>query len=188
MFDYNRMHKKGSYNFHRPSNNNVMHNSAYPNDSYRNVDNVKAQENVEPVKDAANFDVADKNENPQVSNRPDMVETTKPKDDLDDACNTVDFDVKKGDKIVEKKRAEPYTQPKNDETRKYNEKPTGNKKKMKAEAATASTVAKEPPAEADEEGFTKVRYRGHHALKKHKNADHHNENVNWIVPGRENKE
>lgn len=200
MFDgslnmYNRTNKKGSYNFHRPFNNNNQHSNAYKmdqNDTYRNVDNFKVHESGDVLRDAATSNVVEK--------MLDNVETAKSKDDLENMCNNVDFDMKRGEKNAEKRKSdktdkttESQAQTKNDETRKYNEKQTGNKKKNRNEAtAAAATGVSKEPSEMDDDGFTKVRYRGHGGhhqnVKKQKSADHHNENVNWIVPGRENKE
>lgn len=205
MFDgnlgiYNRMNKKGSYNFHRPfntNNSNVIHNNTFKvdqNEAYRNVDNFKAQENVELTRDGPSLEVVGRNENPQL-NRPDTMEIAKFKEiiekmvvskDMED--NAIDFEMKKemekrNLEKIEKIESQPQT--KSDETRKYNDKHTGNKKKMKAEAVAA---ASKEPTERDEDGFTKVRYRGNQNLKKQKNVDPKNENVNWIIPGRENKE
>lgn len=205
MFDgnlgiYNRMsNKKGSYNFHRPfnNNNNAMPNNTFKvdqNDIYRNADNFKVQENVEPVRDGPGLEVVEKNENQQFS-RPDTADVAKPKEivekmagskDVEGAGVAIDFELKRVEKADKVDKTETQAQTKSDENRKYNDKPIGNKKKMKAE--TAAAAASKEPTEADEQGFTKVRYRGHYNTKKQKNADHLNENVNWIVPGRENKE
>lgn len=204
MFDggntgaYNRMNKKGSYNFHRPfnNNNNMMHNNTFKvdqNDTYRTVDNVKVQENFDLVRDSSDIELVGKNENLPLS-RPDTAEMAKPKEIVEknvveDPYNADKMEKKNLEKI---EKTETQAQTKIDETRKYNDnKPTGNKKKLKAEtvaAAAGGATASKEPTEFDEEGFMKVRYRGHHNTKKQKNTDHHNENVNWIVPGRENKE
>lgn len=191
IFDGNRMNKKGSYNFHRPfnNNNNMMQNNTFKvdqSDTYRNVDNFKVQDNFESIRDGSGVEVVGKSENLQL-NRLDTAETDaiKPKEieekiiesrDMDGASNAVG----KTDKI---EKTETQAQTKSDENRKYNDKHFGIKKKIKTEAAASKELT-----EGDEEGFTKVRYRGHNNTKKQKNADHHNENVNWIVPGRENKE
>lgn len=202
MFDGNRMNKKGSYNFHRPfnNNNNMMQNNTFKvdqNDTYRNVDNFKVQENFESVRDGSGVEVVGRSENLPL-NRPDTAEAEAVKHkeivekmveskDKEDAGNAVDFELKRVEKTDKGEKTETQAQTKIDENRKYNDKPTGAKKKKKSEAAAGAAANKEP-TEADEEGFMKVRYRGHNNAKKQKHADHHNENVNWIVPGRENKE
>lgn len=205
---YNRTNKKGSYNFHRLWNNNTQNNyKGEQNDYNRYADNSRIQDMGEYRRDDSNAEFADGNEYllRTTAENADLMPVVKIDNKIaeesfkslaEPEMKKVDNEEKlemlvkpeksdkpektdKIDKSDKKKTSENQIQSKSDENRKQNDK-TSNKKKAKAEASSS----KEAP-NADDDGFTKVRYRSN--SKKQKNADHHNENVNWIVPGRENK-
>lgn len=184
--NYNRTNKKGSYNFSRNWNN-------YKQESGENygkyMDNPILRDNFEAVKENTNTNFIDKSEEKSEIQSENVIEKAQNmfnswniESKKDESISSVDSE-KKADKVEKKKidKSEHQNQPKKDEYVKY-DKHSSNKKKTKAEP---SAVNKETAA--DDDGFTKVRYKGHSNPKK-KSADHSNENLKWIVPGRENKE
>lgn len=189
--NFNRNNKKGSYNFHNRLWNNVQNNSKIDsNENFRNIDNSRVQSIDEIPNDDTKFD---KNENANEIRRTNEIFKDKPLENVWNIDNAVKEDTnrladdeKMAEKMDKKKvedRPECQGHAKKDENQKQNDKSISNKKKAK----TDSTAPKQP-VEVDDDGFTRVKYRNHSGSKKHKNSENLNENVNWIVPGRENKE
>lgn len=176
--NFNRTPKKGAYNFHRPW-NNVQINQ--PNENFRNVENQRFQTIDDYVKDDVQAG-GDSNETEKKCNtelgQERTVENAWNADNINkEDSNQIADDEKKTEKKQDRQEFKGHG--KRDE----NQKPhLPNKKKAKAEASATK------PIEVDEEGFTKVKYRHAAGAKKQKNTESHNENVNWIVPGRDNKE
>lgn len=175
------MSKKGSYNFHRFWNNNIAQNNykSEPNDSMRNhLENPKLPE-FEFVKgeNVKKIEVVQLLSNETVA----ATDTEK----FEDNSKKTDQEMKKIEKTekTERRKSEKneHGQSKRDDNQKPNDKHFSNKKKMKAVEAAIN----KDPVEVDDEGFTKVRYRNHNNVKKPKSDN--NENVNWIVPGKEAK-
>lgn len=161
--NYVRGTKKGSYNFHRIFNNDQNGFKSDPNDFVEIV-----RGNGDGYVRSNETEIFDSHETGTEQNIPNMNYENK------DEAGRVDDD----EKMTEKKKSdksENVSQFKKDEYQKH-DKP---KKKAKAEAATAN----KEPEEVDEDGFTRVKYRGHNTSKKQKSA----ENVPWIVPGQEKK-
>lgn len=176
--------KKGSYNFHRVWLNEQNNLKAEQNETSRCVDFGRPTENAESlfIRDESSAESNEPQkqiENIQVKSKEIVAEN--------DECTAIDNNVK----YVDQEMAKTFTEErleKNEKRKllekselygqKHNEKITSHKKKAKAE-----TAANKEPTDIDEEGFVKVRYRGHNNTKKQKS----NEHVNWIIPGRENK-
>ena len=154
--NYMRGTKKGSYNFH-----------GFKTDPNDFVEIVRGNGDgyVRPNETEEKFD---SHETGAEKNIPNVNHEKR------DEAGKVEDDEKKTEKKKSDK-SENVSQFKRDENQKH-DKP---KKKAKAEAAAAS----KEPEEVDEDGFTKVKYRGHSTSKKQKSAD----NVPWIVPGQEKK-
>lgn len=155
--NYLRGTKKGSYNFHR----------IFNNDQNDGVEIVRGNGDgyVRPNETDEKFDSHE-------------IGTEKHIPNLNYEKKDEAVKVEDGEKKTEKKKSdksENVSQFKKDENQKH-DKP---KKKAKAEAAATN----KEPEEMDEDGFTKVKYRGHNTSKKQKSAD----NVPWIVPGQEKK-
>lgn len=195
--NYTRATKKGSYNFHRFFNNDQ--NSYKPTDSAENTKwfdnsnsveiirgngdgNVKPFERVE-IEEKIEYYEIDKEKPIQNIGNADFErneEIAKVKDN-EMKSEQASEAAEGAEKVDKKSKSENVGQPKK-------EKHDKQKKKARAEAAAAATTpatafASEEPEEVDEDGFTKVRYRGHSNTKKHKSTD----NVPWIVPGQEKK-
>ncbi|XP_031639116.1 uncharacterized protein LOC116351174 [Contarinia nasturtii] len=166
---YTRATKKGAYNFHRFANNEQNNYKPEHNENLKWADNAKAYEFIEVTRNEQTFEKCDNEERgEQYDNgaKEKRVLNVRNVDfDKIDATKADDSE-KKGDNF--EKKAKNTDNPKFDKS----------KKKNKIDAA----VSKEPePLEDD--GFTKVRYRGHGNSKKQKN----NEQVTWIIPNQEKK-
>lgn len=190
--------KKGSYNFHRlwiNEQNNPNNLKTEPNDTSKNAENVKPQESAELVRDGSSAESVDKT---GVEKKTEKVEVKfnevvagnidNPKV-IDQEKRSIEENLKISDNESQKKPKDEKpkeeksekSEGKKDENQKHNDRSTSSKKKAKAEAA-----ANKESIDVDEDGFKRV-IRKHSSTKKPKNVHHQNENVNWIVPGRENK-
>lgn len=185
--NYNRSYKKGSYNFHNRFWNNSPSNSKLePSENFRNNDNSRVQDIDEGVREDTKID---RNENDKKCNNEDErekpVENVWNIDHLNKEDNNKIEDGEKDEKNKVQDKQEFQGQAKKGEYPKQNDKHILNKKKSKVDSNTPKE-----PVEVDDDGFTKVKYRNNNSgsKKQNKNSDANNENVNWIVPGRENKE
>lgn len=177
--NYNRSNKKGSYNFQRIWNN---FKPAGSGDNYRYTDKPILRDNFDAFKE--NTNVVDRsvneenNEIPVIGNEKNVFNAWNPESKKDESISSIESE-KKAERSENKKTDH------QNQAKKEQEKHSSNgKKKTKAEPAAANKET-----QIDDDGFTKVRYKGHSNPKKQqKSADHQNENVKWIVPGRENKE
>lgn len=173
--NFMRYNKKGSYNFGRNYANPPVNLKAEPNEPERTADNPKPQTAAEIVRGDVEINFAAKLTEKKIDNTANETtyETVRGNDNVKRVEHVKDIDTEWKAENTEKK--------KNDKMQGQNQnKHFVNKKKTKSEAAA---INKEP-IEVDADGFMKVKYRG---PKKQKNADHQNENVPWIMPGRDNK-
>lgn len=186
--------KKGSYNFHRVWLNEPNNFKTEQNDTSQSEEIGRPTENAESpfVRDESSAESIDKNEPQKKTENIDVKYKEKIAENnestaIDNNVKSADQEfpntsteekLEKGEKRKSFERNEQHGQMKRDENQKHNEKNPSHKKKAKAEAAS-----NKDPTDVDEEGFVKVRYRGHNNTKKQKS----NEHVNWIIPGRENK-
>lgn len=203
--NYNSNTKKGSYNFHRlwtNEQNNSNNFKTEPNDPSRFIESARPQENAEVVRVELKKDSVDKNTRKTENVDVKFNEVVKTNADnskmIDQERKMIEQNVKTSDNDGQKKpkdeksKEEKFekterknsdkTEPlKRDENQKHSEKPNSSKKKLKAEAAT-----NKESVDVDGDGFKKVTKK-HSNAKKQKNISHQNENVNWIIPGQENK-
>lgn len=182
--NYMRATKKGSYNFHRFFNNDQNDFKPEPTENMKWLDNSKMNDNVEIIRGNGDGNIKIENEE-----KIESYEIGKEKpipnvwniDVEEKEMNVIVEESEKKSEKVEKKKADKSDssgQSKKEENIKHDKQ---QKKKVKVEAANGA-VNKETE-EVDEDGFTKVRYRGHSTTKKQKNTD----NVPWIMPGQEKK-
>lgn len=182
--NYMRATKKGSYNFHRFFNNDQNSFKPEPTENVKWLDNTKMNDYVEIIRGNGDGNVKIETEEKIESHEIDK-EIPIPNawniDVEEKEKNLMMEDSEKKNEKAEKKKAD-KSDSSGQSKKEENIKPDKQqKKKAKAEVATAS-VNKEIE-EVDEDGFTKVRYRGHSTTKKQKNVD----NVPWIMPGQEKK-
>lgn len=169
--------KKGSYNFHRFWTNEQNHSNNFKveqNDTLRYPEIFKPQ-NSDIVQNEANAEYrnAKQSEDFEVNeNASEVVENQKIIDKVDSESDKTSLDDKPRQEKFEKAT-------KRDENQKHNDRHISNKKKPKTEAVT-----NKGSTDVDEEGFTKVTKKNN-SSKKQKNTSHQNENVNWIIPGKD---
>lgn len=195
---YVRTNKKGSYNFQRNWLSDRMNYTKDPNDNSRfDIDNPILRDNNEAVREENNMTYGD--ENDAVRRRISENSDTEPFfGDFDHGLRRSSINEKKPLLNVENEQKEENLKPSGSEKKtekmdrknqqqKHDKQSTKHSKKAKhSEPHSSGSSSKE--YEMDEDGFTKVKYKGHHINpKKQKGAEHQNENVKWIMPGRENK-
>lgn len=155
VMDRNRTSRKGSYNFHRILTTGFQQNLKLGNSSNEITRNTED-----------NFRATDNKQSENMDDTLDakIIETEAHAIEHLDDVNSV--------KMTKSEE--------NTSTVDRQSKKSAAKTRMKSDSSSSNDLFDD----VDDEGFTKVKYRGHQKKQK---PDNHNENINWIVPTRDSK-
>lgn len=148
---------KGAYNFHRISTNLSANLKNIMNEITRSSDNARQASSDEPTGNSSSSSDNQETQSDQSNQENQPIQESQWKIESDENIKSENNNMPQNGTFKHK----------------------GKSKKAKKDAATENNFVKE----VDEDGFVKVRHRG--GTKKQRESQ--NDNVHWVVPGRESK-